>query len=70
MVLHKSHQYDPIATGVEGLSIYTKRFDRSAPARDIPIPVKPMDLSHHSNLNTSELVRCPSKTSQLIQSNI
>ena len=53
MVLYKSHQNDLIVAGVEGLSIYTKRFDRSAPARDIPSPVKPMDLSHPSNLNTS-----------------
>ena len=53
MVQHKSHHYAPIATGVERLSIRKKRFDRSAPARDIPSPVKPMDLSHPSNLNTS-----------------
>ena len=70
MVQHKSHHYDPIATGVERLSICKKLFDRSAPARAIPSPVKPMDLTQSFYLNNSEIGRCPTNTSQAIQSNI
>ena len=70
MVQHKPHDYDPIATGVERLSIRKKRFDRSASARAIPSPVKPMDLTQPSYLNDSEIGRFPTNTSQAIQSNI
>ena len=70
MVQHKSHHYAPIATGVERLSIRKKRFDRSAPTRAIPSPVKPMDLTQPSYLSDSEIGRFPTNTSQAIQSNI
>ena len=70
MVQHKPHQYDPISAGVERLPICKKRFDWSTPARAIPSPEKSMDLTQTSYLNNSEIGRCPTNTSQVIQSNI
>ena len=70
MVQHKPHHYDPIATGAERLPIYKKRFDQYAPAIAIPSPVKPMDLTQPNYLNNSEIGRCPTNTSQVIQINI